>query len=204
MLMLDDTRPWNLAFRVVHDRVTLMVLFVEQFALETQGSILESPELVIIVLVNWTAVYDTLGDIGLRGNEVAVFGVEPNLDIAKHTLDHACVATHRNALPPVVEVIVIEPEAAWQALDNARRQILAITPPLLFRIPLDEFLIHIPAYQRQRLLLEIARLSNAGFCNLFGNLGFRLRGSAYVIPHLREGIHVEGEVVQLIFIYRDG
>ena len=68
MLVLDDAGPGDFAFVVVDDGDALVILFVKQLALETEGAVLELAKLEIEERVDGTAVDDALGDIGLLGN----------------------------------------------------------------------------------------------------------------------------------------
>ena len=116
-------------------------------------------------------------------------------------LDDLRIAADRDALEAVIEIIVVISEAERQPADDKRRQILAVTPPLLLRVALHELLVHIRTNERQRLLLKILRIDNIQFVDLFLNLRLHLLRRRQS-PQLREGIHVEGEIVQLVFVLR--
>ena len=135
--------------------------------------------------------------------KLAILGGQQDLDVAEHALDHGGVAAHGDALPAVVEVVVVIGQAHRKALDDARRQLGAAATPLLLGIALDELLEHVAADQRQRLLLEVLRLALADeVCGLgllaLDDLDSLGRGAD--APHLRERVHVERQVIQLVLV----
>ena len=65
------------------------------------------------------------------------------VDTFEQAVNQFVVATYRDALILVVEVIVVEDESYWQALDDEGRQVGTLTPPLLLGITFDESLVDI-------------------------------------------------------------
>lgn len=106
----------------------------------------------------------------------------------------------------VVEVVVVEDEADGQAFDDDGGEVGTFPTPLLLGIFLDQFLVNIFAYQHLCLLFEIARFCNAIGLHLGNGLGFLLVDLGLCIlgggdaPHLVEGVHVEGQVVEFAFV----
>ncbi len=207
MLVLDDARERNLALGVVNHRVALPVLALDALGLEAQAAVLKGAQLVVEVLVDGAAVDNAVGDAGVLGDELAVLGVQQDLGIAEHALHHGGVAAHGDALPTVVEVVVVIDEAHGQALDDAGRKLGAAAAPLLFRVALDKLLEHVLADKGKGLFLEVGGLAFADLLGGFGLLalddllGFRRGLDA---PHLREGVHVERQVVQLVLVAGNG
>jgi len=110
----------------------------------------------------------------------------------------------------VVEVVVVEDKADGQAFDDEGGEIGALPTPLLLGVFLDQFLVNILTYQHLCLLFEIAGLSNTiglhlgnGLGFLLVDLGLRLLGCGDA-PHLVEGVHVEGQVVELALVVGHG
>ena len=85
-------------------------------------------------------------------------GIHPCFNALKQTIDKFVVAPNGNALIEVVEIVVVIDKAYRQALDNKRRQISALAPPLFLSITLDERFLDIISYQYQSLFLEVSRL----------------------------------------------
>ena len=127
--------------------------------------------------------------------------MKQNVRALQHFLHHLGISADGNALPAVVEIIVVVGETAGQAADDERGQLPAVAPPLLFGIPLDELGIYVRANQAERLLFQILRLGNAQLRHLtFDHLpGLFRRANP---PHFREGVHVEGQIVQLVPVDR--
>ena len=110
----------------------------------------------------------------------------------------------------VVEVVVVEDKADGQALDDESGEIGALPTPLLFCIFLNQFLVDVLTYQHLCLLFQVPRLCNTVCLHLGNRLGFLLvdlglclLGGGYS-PHLIEGVHVEGEVVELALVVGHG
>lgn len=95
-----------------------------------------------------------------------------------------------------------------QALDDGSGQLGAALAPLLFGVALDQLLEYILADKRKRPCSS--RLEGSAFANLLGcflllalNDFLRFNGSLDS-PHLREGVHVERQVVQLVLVAGNG
>lgn len=195
MLVLDDAGVGDLALGVVDHGHALVVLLVERLGLEAQAAVLERAQLEVVERVDGAAVDRLGGDIGLGGDQLLVLHAAANLDALEHVGDHLGVAAHGDALVAVVEVVVVVGEAAGEALDDARGQVLAVTAPLLLGVALHERLEDVAAHERQRLLLEVLRLSDVLGGHLLGDLGLGVCRRDDARPHLGEGVHVEGHVV---------
>ncbi len=110
----------------------------------------------------------------------------------------------------VVEVVVVEDKADRQALDDEGREIGTLPTPLLLGVFLDQFLVDILTYQHLCLLFEIAGLSNAIGLHLGNGLGFLLVDLGLCLlgggdaPHLVEGVHVKGQVVEFALVVGHG
>ena len=72
---------------------------------------------------------------------------------------------------------------------------------MFFRVALDQLRINVRADQGDGLLFQVLRLRDTRFFPLLCNLGGCIL-RRHDPPHLREGIHVEGQVVQLAFVVR--
>ena len=106
----------------------------------------------------------------------------------------------------VVEVVIVEDEADGQAFDDEGGEVGTFPTPLLLGIFLDQFLVDVLTYQHLCLLFEIARFCNAIGLHLGNGLGFLLVDLGLCLlgcgdaPHLVEGVHVEGQVVELALV----
>ena len=89
------------------------------------------------------------------------------------------------------------------AADDESREFRAFAPPLLLGVFLDELFENILAHKRQCLFFEVGRLPAVQCCHSVSFLFLNLcRGFCWCFdsPQLVEGVHVEGEVVELAFI----
>lgn len=197
VLVLDDARVGDLALGVVDHGNALVVLLVERLGLKAQAAVLERAQLKVVERVDGAAVDRLGGDVGLGGGQLLVLHAAAHLDALEHVGDHLGVAAHGDALVAVVEVVVVVGEAAGEALDDACGQVLAITAPLLLGVALHECLEDVAADERQRLLLEVLRLSDVLGGHLLGNLGLGVCWRDDARPHLGEGVHVEGHIVHV-------
>ena len=117
----------------------------------------------------------------------------------EHLFHHGGVAAVGNALVQGVEIVVVEDKAHRQPLDDEGGQLIAGAAPLLLGIALDELFIDVDAHQVDGLLFQILGLGGEMGGPLLGNLGGGLGGGDNA-PHLVEGVHVEGHVVQLALV----
>ena len=94
----------------------------------------------------------------------------------------------------IVKVVVVVSQADWQAANNEGRQVSRLLPPLLFGVALDQLLVNIAANQGNGLFFQVGWLLARHFLALLVNFslsfGWRLNP-----PHLGEGVHIKGEVV---------
>ena len=139
-------------------------------------------------------------------------------EVRPHAVFHAVeqalyepvVSTDGNALVGVVEVVVVEDEAYGQPSDDEGRQLWAFPPPLLLGISFDEPFVNVASDEGECLLFQVAWLGDAcrfhGFQCLLALLFYLGHGGLRSgdTPHLVEGVHVEGQVVEfpLVVGYR--
>ena len=197
VLVLDDARVGNLTLGVVDHGHALVVLLVERLGLKAQAAVLQRAQSKVVERVDGAAVDRLGGDAGLGCGQLLVLHAAAHLDALEHVGDHLGVAAHGDALIAVVEVVVVVGEAAGEALDDARGQVLAVAAPLLLGVALHERLKDIAAHEGQRLLLEVCRLADVLGGHLLGDLGLGIGRRDDAWPHLGEGVHVEGHVVHV-------
>ena len=197
VLVLDDARVGDLALGVVDHGDALVVLLVERLGLEAQAAVLQRAQLKVVERVDGAAVDRLGGDVGLGGGQLLVLHAAADLDALEHVGDHLGVAAHGDALVAVVEVVVVVGEAAGEALDDARGQVLAVAAPLLLGVALHERLEDVTADEGQSLLLQVCRLADVLGGHLLGDLGLGIGRCDDARPHLGEGVHVEGHVVHV-------
>ena len=197
VLVLDDARVGHLSGGVVDHSHALVVRLVENLALEAQAAVLERAQPEVVERVDGAAVDGPRRDVGLLGDELLVLDAAAHLDALEHVGHHLGVAAHGDALVAVVEVVVVVGEAAGQALDDARGQVLAVAAPLLLRVALHERLEDVAAHERERLLLEVGGLADVLGGHLLSNLGAGVCRGDDAGPHLGERVHVERHVVHV-------
>ena len=195
--MLDNAGPRGLTVGVVDGGIALKAGLVEQLILKPDGAILQRAELVVKVGINGAGVDDLVSQCVQRGLIFEVIGVQPHLDAVQKVGNHLGVAADGNALIQSVEIVVVKGQPHGQALDDKGGQVLAVAAPLLLGVALHERLEDVAADERQRLLLEVGRLSDVLGGHLLCDLGLGVRRRDDVRPHLGEGVHVEGHVVHV-------
>ena len=203
VLVFDDAGEGDFAFVVVDHGDALIVLDRENLRFKTDAAIVERPVDVVEVGVDGAREDHLVRDgfeFGLLFEEV---GIKAHFNAVEHLLDHSGVAVLGDALESVSEVVVVESEAHRQASDDRRGKIAAVAPPLLFGVSLDEDAVDVFAHEADGLFLEVGGFNNAGglalLINLRSSFGRRLDS-----PHLIEGVHVEGQVVELALVVGDG
>ena len=200
--MLDDAGPRRLAVRIVDGGVALEAGLVEQLILKPNGAILQRAELVVKVGINGSGVDDLVSQCVQRGFVFKVIGVQPHLDAVEKISNHLRIAADGNALIQGVKVVVVKGQPHRQTLDDKSRQVLAVAAPLLFGVALDELFINVAAYKGDGLLLKVLRLVGDLTALLLNFGGCLLR--RYNAPHLIEGVHIEGQRIQLTLIVGNG
>ena len=128
--------------------------------------------------------------------------IQADFDAIQQIGNQFGISADGDALVQCVEVVIIEGQAHWQTLNDESGQILAIAPPLLFRVTFDELLIDITTYQRDSLFLKILRLVG-NFLTLLLDFGCSLLWR-YDTPHLVERVHVERQGVQFALVVGHG
>ena len=200
--MLDDAGPRGLTVGVVDGGVALKAGLVKQLILKPDGAVFQRAELVVKVGINGAGVDDLVSQCVQRGLVFEVIGVQPHLDAVQKVGYHLRIAADGNALIQRVEIVVVKGQPHRQALDDKSGQVLAVAAPLLFGVALNELFIDVTAYKRDGLLLKVLRLVGDLTALLLDLGGCLLR--RYNAPHLIEGVHVEGQRIQLTLIVGNG
>ena len=128
-----------------------------------------------------------------------IIGVQQHIAAFQQLLHNLRIAADGNALEPIVEIVVVIRQPHRQTLDDEGREILAVSPPLLFRVALYELFIDVPPHKGKGLLFQVFRLRDVQTFHLLADFGLRLRRCAH-IPHPAERVHVEREIVELVVI----
>ena len=131
MLVLDYAGVGHTALCVVHNGVTLIIWFVDDFMLETNGSVVELSEAVIVKLVYLSRKDYLVGQAFPIAPVIKEIGICSCLDTIEQAVDKFVVTTDGDALVFVVEVVVVKREAHGQTLDDERRQLAARKRPIL-------------------------------------------------------------------------
>lgn len=205
VFVLNDTGVGHLPLSVVDYGIALKVGCIEPFVLKAQTAVVEVAVAVIVKLVDAASVECAAG---LRMEFVTVgkvVGAQAYIGLGQQGVDECIVSpTLGYALVAVVEIVVVEGEAEGQPLDDESRQLGGGTAPLLFGIPLDESLVNVASAQCECLLLKVGGLCDVGkLAALLVYFGLCLGRSAHA-PQLVEGVHVEGQVIELALIAGQG
>ena len=196
--MLDDARPGRLAVGVVDGGVALEVGHVQKLRLKAHGAVLQRAQAVAEVGVDGAGVDHAVRQRVQLGLVLQVVAVQPHLDALQQVLHQLRIAADGDALVEGVEVVVVEGQAHRQALDDEGGQLRAVPAPLLFRVALDQLFKDVAADQADGLLLQVLRLAG-DLGALLVDLRPRLLRRHHA-PHLVEGVHVEGQRVQLALV----
>ena len=129
--------------------------------------------------------------------------MQPYRDPRQQPLRQRGIALLGDALIAGIEVVVVVGEAHRQTPDDEGRQLRAGTAPLLLGVALHQLFIDVTPHQTDGLLLQIPRLAVTGGRLLAAYLLPRLLRRDDT-PHLVEGVHVEGQVIQLAPVVGDG
>ena len=189
---------------VVHHRGALEIPGRQDLDLEIQGAPAQSTLRVVEVAIQRAGVDDRSSRV-VRPQlltHVEPVGVQPNVDavVVGHALQPRGVAVYREALVGVVEVPVVEGVPHRQPTDDGRGKVGRIGLPLLGRVALHERLVERPADQRDRLLLEVARVGRIDLGCLLRNQGTRLVRAEVAAEELRHQTESHRELVGLTVV----
>ena len=202
MLVLDDAGVGRLGVGVVDDGVALIVVGVQRLGLKADAAVLQCAQLVAEVGVHRAGVDDPVGQLVQLCLPGQIVHAQAHFHAVQHLLHHGGIAAARDALIQGVEVVVVVGKTDGQALDDESGQLGAGAAPLLAGVALDELFVDVGADQADGLLLEVLRLRDAGLGALLLDLRLRL-GGGHDAPHPVEGVHIEGQVVDLAVIVGD-
>ena len=199
MLVLDDAGIGGLGVGVVDHRVALIVVGVQHLGLKADAAVLQSTQTVAEVGVHRAGIDHLLSQCVQRSLVGQIIHVQAHLGTGQHLFHHGGVTAIWDALIQGVEVVVVVGKAHRQALDDKGGQFGAGTSPLLAGVALNELFVDIGAHKADGLLFEVLWVGNArsGFLLFDLGLGF---GRSHNTPHLVEGVHVEGQVVDLAVV----
>ena len=203
MLVLNNPGIRLLPGGIVYNGVALEVFHGQLLGFKPDAAVFQRAQAIAKEFIDAAGIDNFRRNVGLLPDQIEIIGVQPHLYPFQHFLHHGGIAAHGDALVTVIEIIVVIRKSAGQALDDKRRQLLAIPAPLLFRIVLHQLGIHIGAHQAQRLFFQVLGLCDVQRRHLLRNLRLGL-GRSPDAPHLREGVHIEGQIVQLVLIDRHG
>ena len=163
MLVLDDACVGRFAVGIVDHGVSLEVgNALQQFVFEAQAAVLQVSAGIVEVSINASGIEGTVSQCGKFGTVLQIVDACTYFDTFEQQSDEAVVASVRDALIGIVEVIVVESEAERKPLDDEGRQFGSGTSPLLFGISFHQILVDVIATQSEGLLLQIAGLADVG------------------------------------------
>ena len=198
VLMFDNACERGFAVGVIDHRSALIVGLRELLLLEAERAVLQLAVSVVVETVKFTRIEHLFGHSIELLAVVEVVGVEAHLNTLQKSVDQRIIATYRDTLIGVVEVVVVALEAEWQAANNPRRKLTARSTPLLLGVALDKFFVDICPHQRQRLLLEISRLA-VEVESLLLDLCLSLLGTLHT-PQRIEGVEVEWQRIDFALL----
>ena len=211
-LVLDDSRPRSLAACIIHHGISLEIRHVQLLRLKPDGPVLQMPEPVVKVFVDRPRVNHLPILPGILFRECPVVNPRHHRNARQKLLNHLRVPADRNPLITVIKIVVVIGKPKRQSPDDEGRQLRARTSPLLLRVFSDQFFVDIRPGERDRLLFQILRdkclFRRKSPLFLFLRDIFRsllLDLCLYLLrcikpPHLREGVHIERQVVELILV----
>ena len=207
MLVFDHPGIRNLTLRIIHHRITLVIVAAHKcLCLKLKGSVFQVTQTEIKVLIHHACINHLIIGIScmichtdmsvllLLRCKLLIGDTCLYLDSTQHILYHYGIAANRNPLIPVIEIIIIIGEAKRQSLDDKGWKFFAVPAPLLLCIPLHQLLIDILTNQGKGLLFQIGRLRDPQTGNLFRNL-FPCLGRRYHTPHFVKGVHVKRQII---------
>ena len=145
--MLNDTRPRCLTICVVHCCIALKIRLVKQFIFKANRAILKCTQFIIKVSINRTGIDNFICQrIQLR-LLFKIICVQTHFNPLQQAFYHLCVAAYRDSLVKCIKVVIVKCQTHRQTFDNKCRELFAVTPPLLLRIPFNQFFIDITSNQ---------------------------------------------------------
>lgn len=167
MLMLNDTGIRDLALRIVDNRIALEIIFIRQIlTFKPQGSIFQLSIAIVKKLIDHTCIQYLFKGIFRFCQKCFVLCFQSDRNVCQQFFRDLCITAYRNALIPVIKIIIIISITQWQSFYDKRRKLFAVTPPLLLRVALDQLFIYRRSGKRNCLLFQILRIGNTGFLDL--------------------------------------
>ena len=203
MLVLDDPGIGRFRIGIVHHRVALIVVGIQHLSLKADAAVLQRAQTVAEVGIHRAGINDLVGQCVQALPVGQIIHVQPHLDALQHLFHHGGIAAIGDALIQRVEIVVVVGKADRQAFDDESRQFGAGAAPLLAGVAFDELFVDVRAHQTDGLLLKIFRVGDARFPLLLLDLCLGLGGGHHT-PHLIEGVHIEGQIVDLAVIVGNG
>jgi len=206
VLVLDDAGVGSVGVGVVHYGVALVVRGVEGLRFESYRTVLEGAVAEVEVLVYAAGVDYCVGEFVQAGFIFQIVYARADFYAFQHLANQGVIATDGDALVEVVEVVVVEDEPDGEAADDGCGEFGAGPAPLLAGVALDQLLVDVAAHQEECLLFQVAGLGDACICHGLDGFGFLLVyfGLGFLrgvdAPHLVEGVHVEGQIVELALV----
>ena len=197
--MLDDSRPRCFTICVVDCSIALETGLIENLIFKADRAVLQCAQ--PISRRRWGRCRQPCRQCIQLNLVFQIVSIQAHLDTIQQVGNHLGVATNRNALIQRIEIVVVKGQAHGQALDDESREILAVTPPLLLGVTLDELLIDVTTHERDSLLLQIFRLTSDFLALLLNFCSGFLR--CHNAPHLVEGIHIKRQRIQFTLIISD-
>ena len=200
--MLNNTGIRDLALRIVDNRIALEIIFIRQIlTFKPQGSIFQLSITIVKKLIDHTCIQYLFKGIFRFCQKCFVLCFQSDWNVLQQFFRDLCITAYRNALIPVIKIIIIISITQWQSFYDKRRKLFAVTPPLLLRITPDQLFIYRRSGKRDCLLFQILRIGNTGFLDLLCDHLFCLFWRIYAEQSMKS-IHIKRQIIKLAFINR--
>ena len=195
--VLYDACIWSLAVGEVHHSHTLVVTPLYALVLKTQSSVLQLAVAVVEVAVYLARIDNLLGNRLPMLSVIEEVAVQLDIRPLEKFGNKVIIATSRDALISIIEVVVIECKADRKATDNICREVSTISTPLLLGLAFDKSVIYICSNERNCLLLKVLRI--------FYTIALALYLCPCLLgckrsPELAKGVHIEWQVIDFAII----
>ena len=146
MFVFDDAGIWNIGISEVHDGAALEIWHVKRLLLESYTTPFQLPEAIIKEFVYLTSVENVVCNTFSMLSVIKEIRIDTCLYAIKQSIYEFVVATNRNTLISIAEVIVVMNKTNGQAFDDKSRQVCTFAPPLFFGISLNQCFVNVFTY----------------------------------------------------------
>lgn len=197
--MLSNSGIRDICVTVIYYCISLIISIIIKL-LKPQCSIRKSSIFIIKPSIKRSRIKNI---IEIKKFLAANFFPQNQIDIfiIQHGCNNIGITIFRHSLVSMIEIIIIIIKAQRKAFKNASRQLLRITPPLLYCISFKEGFVQILPYKAQSLLFKSLRRSYAFIRNAL-DIFFRLIRRKCFAKKLIYGMQINRQRINRISSYR--